>query len=182
MSVHEFYGPELRIVEVMSDGSTVPYPTEDWARTPSEDGDGLNGVLGLRADREGILWMLDGQGKNQTGRVVGWNTETEELRAIHYIGQPIARPFSFLNDLAVDCDHEAIFISGTANHTDSAIIVIDLETGRARWVLEGSGFAKAEDTPMVIDGTRSFWAVTRPRSASIQSASTSPTPGSISRR
>lgn len=152
MSVHEFYGPELRIVEVMPDGSTVPYPTEDWARAPSEDGDGLNGVLGLRIDREGILWMLDGQGENQTGRVVGWNTRTEELHAIHYIGAPVARPFSFLNDLAVDREHEAIFISDTANHVDSAIIVIDLESGRSRRVLEGSRFTRAEDTPMVIDG------------------------------
>lgn len=152
MSVHEFYGPELRIVEVMPDGSTLPYPTEDWARAPTEDGDGLNGVLGLRVDREGILWMLDGQGENQTGRVVGWNTQTEELHAIYYIGAPVARPFSFLNDLAVDREHEAIYISDTANHVDSAIIVIDLDTGRARRVLEGSQFTRAEDTPMVIDG------------------------------
>ncbi len=152
MSVHEFYGPELRVVEIMPDGETVPYPTEDWARAPGEDGDGLNGVLGLRADREGILWMLDGQGENQTGRVVGWNTQTEELHAIYYIGAPVARSFSFLNDLAVDRENEAIYISDTANHIDSAIIVIDLETGRARRVLEGSQYTRAEDAPMIIDG------------------------------
>ncbi|MEM8591910.1 MAG: L-dopachrome tautomerase-related protein [Pseudomonadota bacterium] len=152
MSVHEFYGPELRIVEVMPDGSTVPYPTEEWARAPVDDGDGLRGVLGLRADREGILWMLDGQGENQTGRVVGWNTNTEELHAIYYIGQPAARPFSFLNDLAVDRENEAIYISDTANHVESAIIVVDLETGRTRRVLEGSQFTRAEDIPMIIDG------------------------------
>lgn len=152
MSVHEFYGPELRIVEVMPDGSTKPYPTDAWARAPKDDGDGLNGVLGLRADREGILWMLDGQGEGQTGRVVGWNTNTEELHAIYYIGLPAARPFSFLNDLAVDRENEAIYITDTANHVDSALIVIDLETGRARRVLEGSAFTRAEDTPMIIDG------------------------------
>jgi len=152
MSIHEFYGPDLRVVEVMADGTTVPYPTESWARAPNGDGDGLNGVLGLRVDREGILWMLDGQGENQTGRVVGWNTQTEELHAIHSIGAPVARPFSFLNDLAVDREHEAIYISDTANSVDSALIVIDLETGRARRVLEGSQYTRAEDTPMVIDG------------------------------
>ena len=41
MSVHEFYGPELRVVEVMPDGSTKPYPSETWARAPQDDGDGL---------------------------------------------------------------------------------------------------------------------------------------------
>ncbi len=152
MSVHEFYGPELRVVEVMPDGSTKPYPTEDWARAPQDDGDGLRGVLGLRADREGILWMLDGQGEGQTGRIVGWNTQTEKLHAIHYIGQPAARPTSFLNDLAVDREHEAIYISDTGDGMNSAIIVVDLTTGRARRVLEGSTFTVPEDTPMIIDG------------------------------
>lgn len=152
MSVHEFYGPELRVVEVMPDGSTKPYPTADWARAPQEDGNGLQGVLGLRADRTGVLWMLDGQGEGQTGRVVGWNTNTEDLHAIYYVGQPVARPTSFLNDLAVDLENNAIYISDTGDGMNSAIIVIDMETGRARRVLEGSAFTIPEDTPMIIDG------------------------------
>ena len=152
MSVHEFYGPELRVVEVMPDGSTKPYPTEAWARAPQDDGDGLRGVLGLRVDRTGILWMLDSQGEGQTGRVVAWNTKTENLHAIYYIGQPAARATSFLNDLAVDLEHGAIYISDPGDGANSAIIVIDLETGRARRVLEGSEFTVPEDTPMIIDG------------------------------
>lgn len=152
MSVHEFYGPELRVVEVMPDGRTKPYPTAAWARAPKDDGDGLRGVLGLRADREGILWMLDGQGEGQTGRVVGWNTNTEELHAIYYVGQPAARATSFLNDLAVDREHDAIYISDTGDGANSAIIVIDMKTGRARRVLEGSRYTVPEDTPMIIDG------------------------------
>ncbi len=152
MSVHEFYGPKLRVVEVMPDGSTKPYPTKAWANAPTQDGDGLRGVLGLRADRNGILWMLDGQGENHTGRLVGWDTKSEQLHAIHYIGQPAARPTSFLNDLAVDRDHGAIYISDTGDGENSALIVVDLETGRARRVLEGSKFTVPEDTPMVIDG------------------------------
>ncbi|WP_171133132.1 MULTISPECIES: SMP-30/gluconolactonase/LRE family protein [unclassified Ruegeria] len=152
MSVHEFYGPELRVVEVMPDGTTKPYPTEEWARAPVEDGDGLRGVLGLRADREGILWMLDGQGEGQTGRVVGWDTKAEKLHAIFYVGQPAARATSFLNDLAIDREHGAIYISDTGDGQNSAIIVIDMDTGRARRVLEGSQFTIPEDTPMIIDG------------------------------
>ncbi|WP_052249533.1 L-dopachrome tautomerase-related protein [Tateyamaria sp. ANG-S1] len=152
MSVHEFYGPELRVVEVMADGSTKPYPTEAWARAPQGDGDGLRGVLGLRADREGILWMLDGQGEGQTGRVVGWDTKAEKLHAIYYIGQPLARSTSFLNDLAIDREHGAIYISDTGDGANSAIIVIDMDTGQARRLLEGSAFTVPEDTPMIIDG------------------------------
>ncbi|MGB5862705.1 MAG: L-dopachrome tautomerase-related protein [Sulfitobacter sp.] len=152
MSVHEFYGNDLRIVEVAPDGSTTPYPNVDWANAPDGDGPGLNGVLGLRADREGILWMLDGQGEGQTGRIVGWNTNTEALHAIHYLGQPITLPTSFLNDLAVDREHNAIYITDTANAETTALIVLDLDTGQARRVLQASAFTVPENTEMVIDG------------------------------
>ncbi|MGC3937116.1 L-dopachrome tautomerase-related protein [Roseobacter sp. EG26] len=152
MSVHEFYGHDLRVVEVLPDGSTTPYPNADWANKPDEDGPGLNGVLGLRADRDGILWMLDGQGAGQTGRIIGWNTRTEKLHRIYYLGQPATRETSFLNDLAVDREHGAIYITDTANAETTALIVLDLETGRARRVLEASAFTVPEDTEMVIDG------------------------------
>lgn len=152
MSVHEFYGKALRIVEVMPDGSVTPYPNADWANAPTGDGPGLRGVLGLRADREGILWMLDGQGDGHTGRVVGWDTNTETLHKIYYLGQPAAQPTSFLNDLAVDREHNAIYITDTANAETTALIVLDLDTGRARRVLQASAFTVPEDTDMVIDG------------------------------
>ena len=152
MSVHGFYGPELRIVELLPDGSTRPYPTEDWARAPEGDGPGLHGVLGLRADRAGILWMLDGQGEDRAGRVVGWDTRAERLHRIHTLGAPVTRPTSFLNDLAVDRDHGAIYITDTADAETAALIVLDLGTGRARRVLEGSRWTVPEDLDMVIDG------------------------------
>jgi len=153
MSVHEFYGLDLRIVEVMEDGATRPYPTEAWANAPTGDGPGLRGVLGLRADREGILWMLDGQGEGHAGRIIGWNTNTETLHAIHYLAAPVTLPTSFLNDLAVDREHGAIYITDTADAATSALIVLDLDTGRARRVLQGSAFTTPEDIDMVIDGS-----------------------------
>ena len=152
MSVHGFYGPDLRVVEVNPDGSVTPYPSLEWASAPTGTGPGLNGVLGLRTDRSGILWMLDGQGDGQTGRVVGWDTKTESLHRIFYIGQPAAKPTSFLNDLAVDRDHGAIYISDTGDGENSAIIVLDLKTGQARRVLEGSRYTVPENVDMVIDG------------------------------
>ena len=152
MSIHEFYGQPQRVVEVFPDGTTRPYPDAKWAYAPDGDGPGLRGVLGLRADRSGILWMLDGQGPGQTGRVVGWDTRAEKLHRIYYLGQPVTNDNSFLNDLAVDRDHDAIYISDTGNGQDSALIVLDLDTGRARRVLEGSRFTVTENIDIVIDG------------------------------
>ena len=152
MSVHEFYGKDLRVVEVFPDGRTAPYPNAAWASAPQGQGPGLKGVLGLRADRHGILWMLDGQGEGRTGRLVGWDTKAEQLHRIYTLGQPATRDSSFLNDLAIDRDHGAIYIADTGNAETAALIVLDLETGRARRVLEGSPFTVAEDRDIVIDG------------------------------
>ncbi len=152
MSLHRFYGKEPRVVEVMPDGTTKPYPNAAWANAPKGDGPGLQGVLGLRAGREGILWLLDGQGDGHTGRVIGWDTKGEKLHRIHYLGAPVTVASSFLNDLAVDRENEAIYIADTSDGKTSALIVLDLTTGRARRVLEGSRFTVPEDADMVIDG------------------------------
>lgn len=152
MSVHEFYGKALRVVEVRKDGSVTPYPNDAWANAPQGDGPGLKGVLGLRADREGILWMLDGAGEAQAGRLVAWNTRTEQLHRIIYLTAPVTPANTFLNDLAVDRTHDAVYITDTASAENSALIVVDLKTGRARRLLEGSRFTTPEDVDMVIDG------------------------------
>ncbi|MEM9601501.1 MAG: L-dopachrome tautomerase-related protein [Pseudomonadota bacterium] len=152
MSVHEFYGQPLRVVEVLADGAVQPYPDAAWSAAPSGDGPGLNGVLGLRADRNGVLWMLDGQSEARAGRVVAWDTRSESLHSVHYLAAPVTRASSFLNDLAVDLEHNAVYISDTGDGRNSALIVLDLDTGRARRVLEGSHYTVPEDIDMVIDG------------------------------
>ncbi len=151
MSVHEFYGPELRVVEVLKDGSTKPYPTEAWARAPKDNGVGLNGVLGLRVDRQGILWMLDGQNSERGGRVVGWDTRSESLHKVFYLAKPTTRATSFLNDLAIDNSNNAIYIADTGDGKNSALIIVDMNTGKTRRVLEGSKYTVPENIDMVID-------------------------------
>ncbi|MGK7912283.1 MAG: SMP-30/gluconolactonase/LRE family protein [Synechococcus sp.] len=152
MSLHGFYGQPLKLVEVESDGSDTPYPPEDWANAPVGDGPGLSNVLGIRADRQGILWMLDSGGEGQSGRLVGWNTQTETLHQVIYLAAPVVGDGAFLNDLAIDREHETIYITDTATPETSALIVVDLVTGRARRVLAGSEFTRPEDLDMVIDG------------------------------
>lgn len=152
MSLHAFYDPEFRVVEVAPDGSVAPYPSEDWARAPEDGGVGLTAVLGLVADRQGVLWLLDWPGEDGTGRLVGWDTRTETLYRMIYLAPPVIGPHAFLNDLAVDRTHEAVYIADTATPDRSALIVVELETGTARRLLEGSPYTAPEDIPMVIDG------------------------------
>ena len=151
ISVHGFFGQPVKMVEVAKDGSVKPYPP-GWAKAPKGEGPGLHSVLGIVADQEGILWMLDNGGENAPGRLVGWNTKTDKIEQIVYLVPPAASAQRFLNDLAVDRKNQAIYITDTATPETAALIVVDLKTGRARRVLEGSKYTRPEDVDMVIDG------------------------------
>lgn len=152
MSQHQFYGAPLRVVEVLDDGSVIPFPNETWSSEPNENGVGLNTVLGLQSDREGIVWMLDrSAGEGQPGKIVGWDTENDELDRVIYLPPPIIAESPFLNDLAVDREHNAIYITDTASGDDSALIVVDLYTGFSRRVLEGDVSTRPEDIPLIVD-------------------------------
>ena len=151
LSVHGFYGQPVKVVELLNDGSTKPYPNKEWAFEPNRS-NGLYDVLGLNVDERGILWLLDTSGSDRSGRLVGWDTKQEELYKIIYLALPVINPSSFLNDIAVDSMHDYIYIADTAGNNKAAIIVVNLTTGQARRVLEGSKYTIAEDIDMVIDG------------------------------
>ncbi|VEP15294.1 conserved hypothetical protein [Hyella patelloides LEGE 07179] len=161
MSQHQFFGAPLRVVEVMDNGSVVAFPNEAWSSEPNSNGVGLHTVLGLRSDENGVVWMLDrakpaseadpSSGNGQPGKIVAWDTINNELYQVIYIPQPIIKDSPFLNDLAVDLEHNAIYITDTAGGNDSALIVVDLNTGFSRRVLEGDRSTRPEDIAMVID-------------------------------
>ena len=151
LSVHGFYGQAVKVVELLKDGSTKPYPNNEWAYEPTES-NGLYDVLGLNVDERGVLWLLDTSGSDRSGRLIGWDTKQEELHKIIYLAPPIIKLSSFLNDIAVDSMHDYIYIADTAGDNKAAIIIVNLTTGQARRVLEGSKFTIAEDINMMIDG------------------------------
>jgi sugar lactone lactonase YvrE len=151
LSVHGFYNQPVKVVELLENGSTRPYPTEAWAQAPSDGTIGLHGVLGINVDSNGILWLLDTSSSDRSGRLIGWDTKSEQLHRIVYLAKPVIADHSFLNDLAIDLKNKAIYVADTGTQ---AIIVVDLSTGQTRRVLEGSEFTKAQDIDMIIDGKR----------------------------
>lgn len=52
-------GPALRVVEVLKDGTKVPFPTQDWADGPETGEVGIAGTIGIKSDANGIVWILD---------------------------------------------------------------------------------------------------------------------------
>lgn len=152
ISLHQHFSPELRVAEVHSGGRLTPFPNPAWNDPDRPDAERLDSVLGIQFDTEGIVWMLDnGMRSGVTPKLVGWNVSEDRLEQVIKLPEPVTRPDSFLNDLAVDRDHHHIYIADPTRGDRPAIIVVDLATGEARRVLEADTSVSAEDVDLVID-------------------------------
>ena len=159
VSVHQIYHRELRVIEVAPDGTVRPFPNAEWNLPPRAGTmTGLHSVLGLRADRDGTVWLLDNAvgavGTGATPKIVAWDTATDSLSRIIHVPGPVTSEKPYLNDLAVDLDHGAIYIANPSRDGHPSIQVIDIATGFTRTVLENHASVVAEDVPIVIDGQR----------------------------
>lgn len=149
VSQHQFYDPTYRVVEVLADGSTQPFPSEEWASAPGPGGVGMQAVLGIHSDPVGVVWMLDNGSKPP--RLIGWDTRTNQLGRVIPIPPPASVDGSFLNDFAVDMSHGAFYIADIGQGArGGAIVVVAAADGSARRLLAGHPLTSAEDVPMVI--------------------------------
>lgn len=159
LTLHPFYFPKLKVVELAKDGSLTPFPDLDWNKEDPRKALAWDTVLGIQCDKRGIVWMLDtGMREASVPKLVGWDTIANRLHRIIHLTPPavdlpmILPDTVFLNDLAVDRTHEAIYISHSAGPDKSGIIVVDLGTARARHVLQGHPSVMPENVPLTING------------------------------
>jgi hypothetical protein len=77
------------------------------------------------------------------GKLVGWDTVSNRLHKVINLTPPgydnkIALPkTAFVNDLAVDTDNKTCYLSHSGGIKNSGLVVVDLETGRSRYLLLG---------------------------------------------
>lgn len=150
-------GPTLRVVEVMADGTKLPFPTQDWADGPETGEVGIAGTIGIKSDADGVVWILDMGGEASGPKLVAWDTQANALHKTIDIPADVVMPTSFLQDFALDETHGKIYIAdmtftAPASDLKPAFIVIDLETGAARRVLEGAEALMPSGEDVVIDG------------------------------
>ncbi|NMN71551.1 L-dopachrome tautomerase-related protein [Rhizobium sp. 57MFTsu3.2] len=157
ISVSAVATPDFAVRVIGSDGNHRPYPNEIWAGKPRQDGRGMTGVIGIRADKDDVVWMLDmGDAGNQP-KLVAWNDRADRLHQIIVLPQSVLRFSSFAQDFVIDAQRKRIYIADmTLNANGSsdypAIIVVDLVTGLARRVLENHPALQPDEAPVVIDG------------------------------
>ena len=153
VSLHPFPFGEpspYRVIEVLEDGGTRPFPNEGWSTEPDEDGVGLSAVIGVQSDRRGVVWILDMGGEGLPPKLVAWDTRRDELHRVLTIPPHATVPNSFQQDLAIDEVRGAIFIADVGRGdlfgpSNPAIVAVDLRTGHAWRALEGHPSLQPEE-------------------------------------
>lgn len=119
----------------------------------------LIAVQAVHTDRKGRIWILDtgnpgfGGVLEGAAKLVMVNPSTGRVERTYAFDRDIAQDNTYLNDVRIDVRHERAYI------TDSGIgglIVVDLDTGDARRVLDGHPSTLAEPGFTPIIGGRAF--------------------------
>ena len=144
------------VVEVLPDGTSKPYPNQEWnawkgAGLPKKNQ--FNTVQSVVAHGDS-LFVLDPSSPFLKG-VVGkaklyeFDLTTDKLKKTYEFTDVIAPKASYLNDLRVDDEANAIYI------TDSglgAIVVLDRKTGKSRRLLARHDSTKSEKVQLTVEG------------------------------
>ena len=149
----------VSVAEVMADGSLQPYPDETWnSWAPDADPSSLFVcVQSVVADGEGSLWVLDPANAWFRGVVPG-GAKLVEIDGVtggvvqtFVFDGTVAPPGSYLNDVRIDHKHRAAYITDSGG---GALVVVDLNTGTSRRVLDDHPSTSAEDTILTFEGNQ----------------------------
>jgi sugar lactone lactonase YvrE len=137
----------VSVAEVLPDGTLKPFPDEEWNVWRNARKDQLSAadhwvcVQSVVADGQGSLWVLDAAAPAQGAVVQGGpklvriDLATNGVTRTIAFDETVAPQGSYLNDVrfAPDGSHAYITDSGARG----ALVVVDLNSGKARRVLDG---------------------------------------------
>lgn len=145
-SLHQFYNPEFPVAELV-DGQV-----KSLTVNPDSPKITFESVLGIQADANGYLWILDNGNQSQSlPKLVAWDIRLNQLGRVIYLPPPITLSNSFVNDLAIDLSRDVIYICDPIPGVESALIRVDLTTGLATRILQGDISVIPEDLDLIID-------------------------------
>jgi len=149
----------VSVAEVV-DGEARPYPNEEWnawrnaRKSEVTPGDHFVSVQSVVADGQGSLWVLDPAAPAASFIVPGGpklvqvDLATDEVARTIAFGPDVAPQGSYLNDVRFSPDGRYAYITDAGPL--GALVVLDLETGAARRLLEGHPTTVA-DPDVVVD-------------------------------
>jgi sugar lactone lactonase YvrE len=147
----------MSVAEVLADGTLAPYPDEAWnAWAPAADPkNSFVCVQSVFADGDGSLWILDPANPWFQGVVPGGaklmeiDVESGEVKRVIFFDDQTAPAGSYLNDVRIDNDEEAAYITDSGM---GALVVVDLATGESRRLLTDHPSTRSEELVLTIEG------------------------------
>jgi sugar lactone lactonase YvrE len=140
-----------QVVEIRK-GVPVPFPNASWNSGEGPVNARFVGVNALRIGPDGALWIVDrgstGIGKSQVAgaaRLIRVDLANDSVSKIYDLSDAV-KPESFVDDVR--------FLGRTAYFTDAgapSLIVLDLDTGRTRRVLDGHA-STVSNAPLMAEG------------------------------
>jgi len=149
VALHPLGAPASKLLELLPGGRPQPYPSGVLSRA-------FGAVTALASDGAGGLWILDSGSDGKPPRLTGWNTLDERrLRALR-IPAGALRSNSYLAALAVDRAHQVAFVADRSRadwsgDSHPALLVVSLETGETRRILEDHPALEPDALPVVVD-------------------------------
>ncbi|MDB6052017.1 MAG: hypothetical protein JWR17_4763 [Pseudomonas sp.] len=150
---------EISVAELLPNGSLKSYPDASWnswrnARQDSvSPGNRWVCVQSVVADKKGSLWVIDAGAPAQAqlvpgaAKLVKIDLASNSVARVYPFGLDVAPQGSYLNDVRLSPDGKFAYI--TDSGTSGAIVVLDLNTGKARRALDGATSTQAEKGVMV---------------------------------
>ncbi|GJE03006.1 hypothetical protein GMJLKIPL_4957 [Methylobacterium isbiliense] len=149
----------ISVAEVTRDGRIKPYPDDEWnswrnaKKNQMSAGDHFVCVQSVVADSKGNLWIVDPAAPAtapvvQGGpKLVGIDLKTNKVAQVIRFDETIAPQGSYLNDVRFSPDGRHAYLSDAG--AKGALVVVDLQNGKARRVLDGHPSTQPEKDVVV---------------------------------
>lgn len=145
---------EVSVAELKPDGSLAPYPDPAWNGWRNAKRDELTPgnhwvcVQSVVADGRGSLWVIDPGAPAQAlvvpgaPKLVKIDLASNQVSKVYALDESVAPQGSYLNDVRFSPDGRHAYI--TDSGARGALVVLDLESGKARRALDGDPSTQAE--------------------------------------
>lgn len=145
---------QATVVEIVED-KLVPYPSKEAnSFDPENPENSFLSVQSIVADGAGTLWVLDTAAPNfdvpieGAAKLVAVDLKSNTIRRVYTFSKEVVLDSTYLNDVRIDLrrgNEGVAYITDSSITGPGAIIVVELDTGNAYRVLDGTS-STAVDT------------------------------------
>ncbi|PKQ63805.1 hypothetical protein BZG02_07190 [Labilibaculum filiforme] len=142
----------ISVAEIV-DGKAIAYPDKEWNK--SDNPEVFTAVQSVVVDKKNRLWILDTKnplfaGVLESGPVLyQFNLKNNQKEKAYTFPQGVFMANSYFNDVRIDTHKEIAYLTDSGN---GAIIVLNLQSGESRRLLDNHYSTESEVDSLICDG------------------------------